>query len=44
MGKGYKEVTDENGKYWLSQGSEYKLNKWIITFQYQIDKMCTQDA
>lgn len=44
MGKGNKEITDENDKYWLSQGSEYKLNKWTTIFQYQIDKVCTAKA
>lgn len=44
MGKGNKEITDENDKYWLSQGSEYKLNKWTTIFQYRIDKVCTAKA
>ena len=44
MGKGYKEITDENDKYRLSKGSEYKLNKWTTIFQYRIDKICTAKA
>lgn len=44
MGKECKEITDENAKYQLSKGSEYKLNKWSTIFQYRIDKICTAEA